>query len=270
MKSILFHASGDDAVDARLQVALDVCRAFSAHLTCLYVTPYNAYVAFDPFGGIAAQGEILQDLRDNEIALRERIESRLAHEDVQWDWISADGDVASAIVAASLLSDLVIISQHCGTDKGLDKPLPIVNDVTLHSACAVLVVPKGVSQLQIGGDAVIGWNASPEAAHAIRAAVPFLKTASSVHIASVGSDGEVFPQTAANAYLSRHGISSDLHELAGSNRNAAQVLHDFAVSKQANCLIMGAYGRSRLRETLLGGVTRDLLSTSTIPLLLAH
>ncbi|MEK6636578.1 MAG: universal stress protein [Pseudomonadota bacterium] len=270
MKSILFHASNDDAVDTRLQVALDLCRAFGAHLTCLYVTPYNAYIAFDPFGGMGAQGAILEGLHEIETELRSRIEARLVHEDVKWDWLSADGDVASGIVAASALSDLVVVSQHCDADKGLGKPLPIVNDVTVHSACAVLVVPKGVGQLQMGGDAVIGWNASPEAAHAIRGAMPFLKMASSVHLASVGSDGEVFPQTAANAYLSRHGISSDLHELVGSNSTAAQVLHDFAVSKQANCLIMGAYGHSRLRETLLGGVTRDLLATSTIPLLVAH
>ena len=128
----------------------------------------------------------------------------------------------------------------------------------------------GVNRLETNGGAVIGWNASPEAAHAVRAAVSFLKNAEFVDIASVGENGEAFPQTAANAYLSRHGIASDLHELPGSNRNAAQILHDFAVSKQASVLVMGAYGRSRLREILLGGVTRDLLATSKIPLLLAH
>lgn len=270
MKSVLFHASNDDAIDARLQVALDVCRAFGAHLTCLYATPYNAYVVFDPFGGIGAQGAILEGLRESETALRTRIEARLAHEDVQWDWRSVDGDVAQNIVAASALSDLVIVSQHSETDKGISRPLSIVNDVAVHAACAVLVVPKGVNQLPMGGSAVIGWNASPEAAHAVRAAVPFLKTASFVHIASVGEEGEAFPQTDANAYLSRHGIASDLHELAGHKSKAAQVLHDFAVGKQATCLVMGAYGRSRLRETLLGGVTHDLLSSSTIPLLVAH
>jgi nucleotide-binding universal stress UspA family protein len=270
MKSVLFHASNDDAIDARLQVALDICRTFGAHLTCLYATPYNAYVAFDPFGGIGAQGAIIDDLRESETALRSRIEARLAHEDVQWDWRSFDGDVASNIVAASALSDLVIVSQHCDTDTGLSRPLSIVNDVAVHAACAVLVVPQGVNQFHLGGSAVIGWNASPEASHAIRAAVPFLKAASFVHIASVGEDGEAFPQTAANAYLSRHGIASDIHELAGSNSNAAQVLHDFAVSKQADYLVMGAYGRSRLRETLLGGVTRDLFATSKIPLIVAH
>ncbi|MEQ1549048.1 MAG: universal stress protein [Chakrabartia sp.] len=270
MKSVLLHAHDDMAMDARLQVALDVCRAMGAHLTCLHVTPFNAYISFDPLGGIATQGIILEGLRDNELALRKRIEAQLEREDVSWDWTSRDGDVASTIVVASALSDLVILSQYCDTDKTPNKPLPIVDDVAVHAACAVLVVPTGVNQLQICESAVIGWNASPEAAHAIRAAVPFLKLASSVHIASVGEEDEAYPQTEANSYLSRHGIVSDIHIVPGSSRNAAEVLHDFAVSKQASFLVMGAYGRSRLRETLLGGVTRSLISNSKIPLLLGH
>jgi nucleotide-binding universal stress UspA family protein len=270
IKSVLLYTNDDDAMDARLQVALDVCRALDAYLTCLHVTPYNAYVAFDPLGGIATQGAIIDGLRDAEAKLRTRIEARLQHEDVLWDWSSADGDVASTIVSASALSDLIIVSQHCDTDKGLNKPMAIVDDVAVHSSCAVLMVPQGVSQLRMTGDAVIGWNASPEAAHAIRCATPFLKAASFVHIVSVSDDGHDYPQTGANTYLSRHGIKSDLHVLTGSNRDAAHMLHDFAESKQANCLVIGAYGRSRFRETLLGGATRSLLSTSKIPLLLAH
>ncbi len=270
IKSVLVHANEDDAMDARLQVALDVCRAVGAHLTCLHVTPYNAYMAFDPIGGIATQGAILESLRTQEANLRKRTESRLAREDVSWDWTSADGDTDSAIVALSALSDLIVVSQYDNSEKGLNKPLPIVDDVALHASCAVLVVPTGVDHIEIGEGAVIGWNASPEAAHAVRAATPILQTASFVHIASVGENGADYPQTQANAYLSRHGIKSDLHELPGSNRNAAQVLHDFALAKKANFLVMGVYGRSRFRETLLGGVTRTLLSTSKIPLLLTH
>jgi nucleotide-binding universal stress UspA family protein len=270
IKSVLLHTNDDVAMDGRLQVALDVCRALNAHLTCLHVTPYNAYVAFDPFGGVSTQGAIMDSLRDSETKLRARIESRLDKEDVLWDWSSVDGEVAGTIVAMSALSDLVIISQACGATKGQNKPLAIVDDIAVHASCAVLVVPQGISQLHMNDEAVIGWNLSPEAAHAIRGAIPFLKGASFVHIASVNEDGEAYPQTNANTYLSRHGIKSDLHELAGTNREAAIVLHDFAVSKQASYLVMGAYGRSRFRETLLGGATRSLLSTSKIPLLLAH
>ncbi len=270
MKSILLHAHNDDAFHDRLQVALDICRAFGGHLTCLHVTPYSAYIAFDPLGGMAAQSIIIEGLRASEDALRSRVEARLACEDVQWDWQSSEGPVASTIVAETSLSDLVILSQFCDADDGNDKPLPIVDEVAVYAACPVLIVPKGVGQLRMDGGAVVGWNASPEAANAVRAALPLLKNAASVYIVSVGEDGEAFPQTAASAYLSRHAIASDLHELAGSNRHAGQILHDFAVSQHASLLVTGAYGRSRLREMLLGGVTRNLLATSKIPLLVAH
>jgi nucleotide-binding universal stress UspA family protein len=270
MKSILLHIAADDEVDGRFQVALDLCRAFGAHLSCLYVTPYSAYATLDPFGGGIGMGTILEDLHKSEAELRARLESRLSHEDVAWDWSSVNGDPVSSVVAATALADLVILGQSCPTDKRLGRPLPIVDDVAVHAGCAVLVVPKGVNQMRIGGSVVIGWNASPEAAHAIKAAMPLLKTASSVHIASVGDADAAFPQTDANAYLSRHGISSDIHQLAGTRGNAATILHDFATGKHATCLVIGAYGRSRLRETLLGGVTRNLLSSAVVPLLLAH
>lgn len=234
IKSVFLHAREDDAMDARLQVALDICRATGAHLTCLHVTPYDAYVIVDPFGGVATQGAILESVREAEAALRTRIETRLGHEDVQWDWTSTEGDVASTIVEASTLCDLIVISQHDAADKSLNKPLPMVDSVAVHAACGVLVVPKGVTQIRLGEEVVIGWNASPEAAHAIRAAIPILQMASFVHIASIDEGGADFPQTGANTYLSRHGIKSDLHSLPGSSRNAAQALHDFAVSKQAS------------------------------------
>jgi nucleotide-binding universal stress UspA family protein len=270
IKSVVLHVHEDDGFEGRFQVALDICRSFGAHLTCLYVTPYNAYIGFDPLGGISVQAAILESLETTEAALRKRIEGHLGKEDVLWDWVSESGDVASCIAAASALADLIILSQHDDSKRRPDKPLAIVDDVVISATCAVLVVPAGVTSWESGDDAVVGWNASPEAAHAVRAAVPFLKNAAHVHLVSVGKNGDAYPQTSANAYFSRHGIKSDIHQLAGSRRDAAKGLCDFAVEHHANCVVMGAYGRSRLRETIMGGVTNDMLTSSKIPLLLAH
>lgn len=270
MKSVLLHAHYDNAMFDRLQVALDVCRMFDAHLTLLHVTPYSGYIAVDPLGGVFAQGTIIADLNARESELHQDILAKLEHEDVRWDWVTMDGDVADSIAAASKLTDLVILSQRSNTENSSQMPLPIVDDIVVNAGCAVLLVTNGVNRLQGIDSAVIGWNGSAESAHAIRMAVPLLKKASSVHIASVGGEDEEYPQADANCYLSRHNIVSDLHELPGTGRSAAMTLHDFAVSKQASVLVMGAYGRSRLRETLLGGVTRTLLGSSKIPLLLSH
>jgi len=271
MKSVLLHVYDDDALDDRLQVALDVCRTFDAHLTCLQVTPYNAYVSFEPLGGVYTQAAVLESVREREDSVRKEIEARLVQDDVRWDWIAADGPVIQKLVSASALSDLLVVGQYPGASDAVSQPLPIVDEVAVHAACAVLLVPTGVAAFDATRPAVIGWNASPEAANAIRHALPVLRAASAVRIVSVGEDSEAFPQTAASSYLSRHGVPSELHTLpAGPNGAAGRVLEDFAAKQGAGCLVIGAYGRSRLRETLLGGVTRDLLRTSRIPLLLGH
>ena len=270
MKSVLLHVYDDDALDDRLQVALDICRTFDAHLTCLQVTPYNAYVSFEPLGGVYTQTAVLESVRACEDKVRERIEGRLAQDDVRWDWIAADGPVVQTLVSASALSDLLVIGQFPGAADAVSQPLPIVDEVAVHAACAVLQVPAGVATFDAGRPAVIGWNASPEAANAIRNALPVLRASSAVHIVSVGEDGEAFPQTSASSYLSRHDVASELHTLPASPKGAGAVLEDFATKIGAGCLVIGAYGRSRFRETLLGGVTRDLLRTSRIPLLLGH
>ena len=270
MKSVLLHVYDDDGLDDRLQVALDICRSFDAHLTCLQVTPYNAYIAFEPLGGVYTQAALLESVREREDEVRKRVEGHLTVEDVRWDWIAEDGPVVQKLIQASALNDLLIIGQYPSSASALSQPLPIADEIAVYAACAVLVVPTGLAKFDTSQAAVIGWNASPEAANAVRNALPFLRQASSVHIVSVGEDGADFPQMAASSYLSRHSIASELHSLQKGSLRPPAALEKFATDCHAGCLVIGAYGRSRFRETLLGGVTRDMLRTSRIPLLMAH
>lgn len=89
MKSVLLHTFDDAEMDARLSVALDACRAHSAHLTFMHVTPFLAYIGFDPMGmggALRAASPLMRCARTNR--LRTRLEARMAKEDVQWDWQS--------------------------------------------------------------------------------------------------------------------------------------------------------------------------------------
>jgi nucleotide-binding universal stress UspA family protein len=117
---------------------------------------------------------------------------------------------------------------------------------------------------------VIGWNASAQAARAIRETLPALKLAASVTLVSVSEDGEEFPSTDASAYLSRHGIASDLRTFTDADGAPDNLIVQVAKEVGAGTILIGAYGHSRLRETLLGGVTRRLSTLSDIPLLLGH
>mgnify|MGYP006282580947 CR=1 FL=1 len=269
MKAVLLHIFEDDGLDSRLAVALDMCRAHDAHLSCVYVTPYAAYVGLDPMGGVFASGPIVQSLRDAEDQTRARVEKRLAQEDVRWDWQSYDGDPAQTLVSVSALADVLIVSQTQDA-KGGTPPLPLVDAVAVNGGCPVLVVPTSVTRFDATAPIVIGWNDSEEAARAIREALPALKLAQSVTLVSVGEEEAVYPQTEASTYLARHGIKSDLQSVPASAGPADAILRDIAEQLGASAILIGAYGHSRLRETLLGGVTRRLVTHSTTPILLGH
>lgn len=268
MKSIVLHCHEDDAFEGRLQVALDLARLYDAHLTCLHATPYNAYVAFDPLGSAFSQGALLEELDKRQEALKARVDAHMAREDVRWDWAAGDGDVVQILSAWSALADLVVVSQHARG--GTIAPLPIVDDLVLHSECPVFVVPAGMARFNADGPVIVAWNASSEAANAIRQSLPALRAAGSVQIVSVGEDDAEFPQTAASTYLARHGVPTQLFTLPAGGKKPAAVLMDHAGSVGASMVVMGAYGRSRFRETLLGGVTRNLLGSAEIPLMLGR
>lgn len=261
MKSVLVHANDDVELDGRISVALDIARSHGGHLSCLHVTPFNAYVSFEPLGAAYVNSALIDELREREETLRKRVEQRLEREDVPWDWSGVESDVAQAIVAAASLSDIVVLSRP---GSGAEGPLPIVDDVIVNAGCATLVVPPGLDRFEAGRPVVVAWNASAEAARAIRQSLPMLQLASDVLIVSVGDDGEDYPQTGASSYLARHGVASELHTI-GRSGDVASVLASFAAERGASAIIMGAYGHSRLRETLLGGVTRHLSRNSSIP-----
>jgi len=268
MKSVLLHIRDDAALDRRLQVALDMCRQHDGHLTCLQVTPFNSYIAFDPLGGVYGQDAVLSEVRAREAEVRSRIEAHLAQDDVRWDWATADGDEVQLLTAWSALSDMVVVSQ--GATDDVLRTRQLVDDLVVAAQCAVLIVPDALDHLDATGPVVLAWNASAESARALRQSLPVLKAAATVHIVTVGEDSADMPQTAASAYLSRHVVKSELIVEPSAGRKAHDVIAQVAHERGANLIIMGAYGRSRLRETLLGGVTRTLLARSGIALLMAH
>lgn len=270
MKSLMLHVHDDDGLEARFQVALDLARTFDAHLTCLQVSPLAGYVAMDALGGGLVGMEVLERAREQEGISRERLEARLTQEDVRWDWATAEGDVVQAIVRASALADLLVVGQFPEDGGARQGMLAIVDDICVQAACPVVVVPPSCSRFEIDRPMVVGWNGSTQAAHAVRHAAPLLARSSAVHIVSVGLDAESFPQTDASSYCARHGIATTLQQLPGSASHAGEAIASYAGGIGAGLIVMGAFGRSRLREMILGGTTRALLDGSAIPLLLSH
>lgn len=270
MKNFLLHIHDDDAQPDRLEVALDMARQTGGHLNCVQVTPVAAY-ASDPYGGLFGMAALIETIHDQDKRLRMATESRLRRDAVAWDWHSCDGNVVETLIDQSLLSDMVVLSQPGGALRvGTRQPLAIVGDLVMHTRCPVLMVPRGTDRLDLGGPVLAAWNGSAEAAHALRMALPLLKRASAVHLVEVSDDVPGLAARAAAQWLARHGIAVDLHEWPAKGRRVSVALLHAAAELSARCMVMGAYGHSRLRETVLGGVTRDLIASATLPLLLVH
>ena len=269
MKTIVLYANEDAGFESRLQAALDLARAFGAHISSLQVTPFDTFIMGDPFGGVYALPIVVEAVREAEDEHRSRIEQRLQGEGVNWDWARYDGAPAHVVVDRSRLADLILLSLPDGGD-GYDGPLAMVGDVALHARAPVLALPQASRSFDCAAPALVAWNGSPEAAHALRLTLAMLGKATQVQVVTVTEEKADFPAIDAAQYLDRHGIACQVHEWPADGRSTADALADAASVLGAGCIVMGAYGHSRLRESVLGGTTRDLLNRGDIPLLLAH
>jgi nucleotide-binding universal stress UspA family protein len=139
---------------------------------------------------------------------------------------------------------------------------------------AVLVVPEAGLPAQFGRKIVVGWNESVEALAAIRAALPLLQAADEVDVAivdpAVHDADRSDPGGELCTMLSRHGVTVEASVLAKTMPKIADVLSRHARDEGADLLVMGAYGHSRFRQSILGGATRDTLASVTLPVLMAH
>lgn len=269
MKSVLLHVNDDAGQEARLLAALAIMRQHDAQLTCVQVMPVSDYVVTDPFGGMYEVKTLFEALAKQAVETRGKIEARLASEGIEWEWSIHSGEVAGTIVRQSQLSDLIVLSQADSVRGARAHPLSVVADVAVHARTPVLAVPITGPAFAPGGVALVAWNGSPEAAHALRAALPMLKMASAVHVVIFQEDMDL-PLDDVRQYFAARGVPAEFSKHRLDGKPVGEALCLAANQHKAAYLVMGAYGHSRFREAVLGGVSRHMLAHSPVPLLLAH
>ncbi|AWW74175.1 universal stress protein family domain protein [Erythrobacter sp. KY5] len=272
MKSILLHVDGDRCMEARLQVALDLARASGGHITCLQAVSYEVFAPGDFYG--SAMAAAMPRIKEAAEELRREIETDLANEDVAWEWRFLYGMAEQRLLEQSALHDIIIVGPHDVGEEGSRGPSSMVGQLAIHAPVPVLVVPGDTKKFEVTAPVLIGWNGSPEAATALRMALPILAKSSQVYIACVAEKNEKsfydFPPTEAAIYLSRHGIEAEVISIPKGDAKIADTLFSAAQMRDCGMIVMGAYGHSRLAEMLLGGVTRRMLSEPQTPILLGR
>lgn len=269
MKSILLHVYDDSAFESRFQAALDLARRFEGHLTCLHATPFEDYLATDPLVAARLPEEFSEKMKRLRLALQARVEARLQAEGMAWDWVHQDELMATALVGWSILSDVIVVSLT-GPALYRDDPRPLGAAVAVEARAPVLAVPVSDAPLKLEAPMLVAWNGSPEAAAAMKSALPLLREAGAVQLLEVEERMAPYPRDLAARYLARHGIEAEIRQCEPLDGSVPAAIVAAARELGAGLIVMGAFGRSRLREWLLGGVTRRLLAESEIPLLLSH
>lgn len=177
-------------------------------------------------------------------------------------------------------ADIVVIGQANPDARALAADLP--THVLTHTGRPVLLVPFAVQPATVGRRVLVAWDGGREAARAIQLALPLLKDADAVHIGifEVPSAAHTVDDALAadpRPWLARHGIKADLalhavdqHRMLNRRHEVGERLLAVAGETGADVLVMGAYGHSRFRESILGGVTKTVLESMTIPVLMAH
>lgn len=265
MKNILVLIHDDAGQEGRLQVALDVTRALHGHLNCLDIAAMMPAYG-DSFGNYG--GAVLIELEQaNEADNKSKLVPRIAREGVPWTWLDTTGFFEPTLESAAGLNDLIVVNTAL---KAL--PLPderaLAASLVVKSGKPILAVPDGVSGLDLAGAALIAWDGSAEASAALAAAVPMLALAQIVTILEVDDGTVAVPAEEAAAYLSRHNIHPRISRSPAGP--VADTILDRLEAADFDYVVMGAFGHSRLTESLFGGVTRRMLRDSPVPLLIAH
>ena len=271
MTSILLHIHDDNGMESRLQAACDIARAMDAHIQCVQVTAMPSLMAAEGYGGTSMAPAVMAELHDIDARMRVRMEERLQREGVSWNWRQVDGDIVHGLLSASTLCDLLIVTLPAGPRREMSDPLHIAAHLALGGRTPVLAVPQAARGMFVPGRAVVAWDGSQEASAALHLSVPMLKKAEEVHVVTVEEAGKYpFPATDAPEYLCRHGIKTQFHTWPQDGRTVEATLKAAIGVLKPDWMVMGAFGHSRLRELVFGGVTRTMLREVHVPLLLAH
>ncbi len=277
-RTILVHMNDARRVVSALSHAVQIARVFDARLVGLHVYPAGegraraaadagAAVAESPKEEAERLGAIFRDLTEKERFVAE------------WRALPfEDTDPARIVVARARAADLVIANQ-ADPDWERSRLLDFPGRLAIESGRPLIVVPKAHRASALPKSVVIAWNQSREAARAAFDALPLLKGAQKVELLTIHEatertllqpGGDVLPVSALADALARHAVKPTITSLKATGDSVGEQICARLIAQDADLLVMGAYGHTRLRELVFGGVSRHVLAHAPVPVLLSH
>ncbi len=270
MKSVLIHLTDGNGLSPCVNAGLLLAARFDAKVRGVYAIPS---LAASFWGSESAEfiPTLENQLRKTAEFTLTKFKELTANSSLTIDHKLLENAFLSSIAEESFGHDVMVATQLRKSPETMVEMEYQAPDLVVVSACPTLVVPKEFKAEVIGERIVIAWNNSREASRAIRDALPLLKKAQSVVVAHV-SPNHHDPVTACQAseYLHNHAIPHTVVMRQSPTHAVTAPLLDIVAEHKSDLLVMGAWGHSRLRELVLGGVTREILDQLSIPALMSH
>jgi nucleotide-binding universal stress UspA family protein len=278
-KTILVQVDESAHVDEQIEIAARMAIQYDAHLIGLAATGVSAQFSFP---GAMGEGtfnltSILEPLRERADSVLAKFEAIAQKFDVRsYERRVIDDDAGAGLSLQARYADLVVIGQIDPNAPTLFLGSDFPQYVLVNSGRPVLMVPYIGHFAHVGKRVLVAWDASMSATRAVTAAIPILKHADFVQVVVFNAEKQSWvhgeqPGTDIALYLARHGIQIEVsQQTTASDLDVGNALLSHALDCNADLLVMGGYAHSRFREVVLGGATRTILSSMTIPVLMSH
>jgi len=274
LKDLLVHVDNDPACSSRVDVAVALAAKHEAHLTGLHAMGWPrlpGYVEAElPPDFLEEQRRHLEGLARQ---AEKRFHDRARRRGIRGEWRVDTGDIVGTTKLHARYADLIVVGQ--GRDL-VNAPYDLAflpEELALGVGRPVLVVPRYGTFETVGERILIAWNGSREATRAVHDALPLLKLATRVTVLSIDPDADTGPRVPSAdiaLHLARHSVAAEAASDVGADIGVGDLLLSRAADLSADLVVMGAYGHSRMREMVLGGVTRQMLQHMTVPVLMSH
>ena len=274
MKEVMVTVDAQDSCQQRIEIAASYASKMGAHLTGLFITPEIHFPRY------VSQGVVDEARKQHESEFAKRVESarKVFHDaaecvDQGAGLLVLQGDYNEIVTGHSRCADLLVMGQ-AKKDQGESTWQEVPDKVILRSGRPVLVVPYIKFATREPKRVIVAWDGSREATRALHDAMPILKHAETVEIVTIAE-----PKSAAAKYanvdlllaqLARHDVKAKGHRLTNDKLSIGNLLLNHVVDSGADLLVSGAYGHTRLREIVMGGVTQDLLEHCSVPVLMSR
>lgn len=186
-------------------------------------------------------------------------------------FVTVEGLAASAVIQRGRYADLVVVAQPAPEESDAVTDYDLPAEIVMSVGRPVLIVPYAGTFADCGKRVLVAWSDRREAARALADALPFLVGASEVTLLTVNpEEGAAADEAGVKAWLAAHGIKGNVRKAHTKEIEVGDVLLSTAADLSVDLIVMGAYGRSRFRELILGGATHDIMKHMTAPVLMSH